>query len=723
MEVKATLCGTTLEILHKDNYLCWSVRVKTYLLSQDLWDVIDLATASLKEEDDKATLKAWSKKNFMALHVIQNSCGPESFYEIRKITLAKIAWCKLEEIYNNMPKNICKGLFFLFAYLVMSFSHPPSRVSNLPIHILKQVTLGAVVQEVLNQDNYEHWSAQVKAYLMAHDLWDIVTGTTEPPRQEDNESAFETWREKNCLAVHVIKISCGRPLSDEIIGETVAKVAWDKLAKKCNVFIRMKYSGRNIDWFMIYWPLKFLLDRGDWDPLQNHIHTNMAALNAKVNDKGQTLLHMAVAKGHVQIVERLVELMTEKDLEIQDDSGMTAMSLASALGDRPMLECMHRKNKKLLTIRDWKGRIPLLVALDAGNLKVASYLYSVTTKDDLQQDAIIHNMDSSVITGLIMGNKLDLALDLLRCYRSITTYLDSNGHIPLYTLACRPSAFPSGRQLVFWKKWIYCFRGLLHRLMSNQLLIKLLGIRHIYDMKVLHTQSRKLLELTCKEITSFDICRAKEDTFDTIFRATREGIVEIVREMLRANPRLVEIKDEKSRTIFSLAVLCRQATIWNLLNGLPWKDQRLILFGPADDSGNTILHMAATVDHTSTQLLHNTSAAFQMQRELQWFKEIEEIARYTSMSEELNSENMRPKEIFTRDHKELLKQGEEWMKGTATSCTVVGALIVTIMFAVAFAVPGGNNQDTGLPMFSKDKLFALFIISDAYHSFLPQHRC
>ncbi|KAB1226827.1 hypothetical protein CJ030_MR1G005053 [Morella rubra] len=108
--------------------------------------------------------------------------------------------------------------------------------------------------------------------------------------------------------------------------------------------------------------------------------------------------------------------------------------------------------------------------------------------------------------------------------------------------------------------------------------------------------------------------------------------------------------------------------------------------------------------------------AFQMQRELQWFKEIEGITP-PWMSEALNFENMRPKEIFTRDHKEIVKEGEKWMKGTATSCTVVGALIVTIMFAVAFAVPGGNNQETGLPIFSKDKLFALFIIFDALSLF------
>ena len=53
------------------------------------------------------------------------------------------------------------------------------------------------------------------------------------------------------------------------------------------------------------------------------------------------------------------------------------------------------------------------------------------------------------------------------------------------------------------------------------------------------------------------------------------------------------------------------------------------------------------------------------------------------------------------------------MKGTASSCTVVAALIVTIMFAAAITVPGGNNQNTGLPMFSRDTVFMVFILSDA----------
>ena len=53
------------------------------------------------------------------------------------------------------------------------------------------------------------------------------------------------------------------------------------------------------------------------------------------------------------------------------------------------------------------------------------------------------------------------------------------------------------------------------------------------------------------------------------------------------------------------------------------------------------------------------------------------------------------------------------MKDTTTSCTVVGALIVTIMFAAIFTVPGDNNQNNSFPIFLNKKLFMAFIVSDA----------
>ena len=82
----------------------------------------------------------------------------------------------------------------------------------------------------------------------------------------------------------------------------------------------------------------------------------------------------------------------------------------------------------------------------------------------------------------------------------------------------------------------------------------------------------------------------------------------------------------------------------------------------------------------------------------------------------LNSDGKKPSEVFSQQHANLVKEGEKWMKEIATSSSFVAALIVTIMFAVAFTIPGGNN-DKGAPIFLDDPLFMVFIISDSISLF------
>ncbi|GKE50777.1 ankyrin repeat-containing domain, PGG domain protein [Tanacetum coccineum] len=106
-----------------------------------------------------------------------------------------------------------------------------------------------------------------------------------------------------------------------------------------------------------------------------------------------------------------------------------------------------------------------------------------------------------------------------------------------------------------------------------------------------------------------------------------------------------------------------------------------------------------------------TGAALQMQRELQWFQEVEKIIE-PSYKEVLNTQGKTSRMVFTESHAELLEKGQQWMKDTASSCTVVDALVVIMAFAVAFTVPGGN-QDNGKPLFLDDGSFMLFIVADA----------
>ncbi|XP_070673550.1 uncharacterized protein [Malus domestica] len=87
------------------DYKDWSVRVKTYLLSKDLWDVVESEPLEQEGVGD-FKFKAWRKNNAEALHAIQLSCGPRTFPSIRDKTTAKAAWDTLEALFNREKRKI-----------------------------------------------------------------------------------------------------------------------------------------------------------------------------------------------------------------------------------------------------------------------------------------------------------------------------------------------------------------------------------------------------------------------------------------------------------------------------------------------------------------------------------------------------------------------------------------------------------------------------------------
>lgn len=53
------------------------------------------------------------------------------------------------------------------------------------------------------------------------------------------------------------------------------------------------------------------------------------------------------------------------------------------------------------------------------------------------------------------------------------------------------------------------------------------------------------------------------------------------------------------------------------------------------------------------------------------------------------------------------------MKQTAKYCMLVTTLITTVVFTAAFTVPGGYNNNTGIPILENEKLFMVFPVSVA----------
>ncbi|XP_043705964.1 ankyrin repeat-containing protein ITN1-like [Telopea speciosissima] len=233
--------------------------------------------------------------------------------------------------------------------------------------------------------------------------------------------------------------------------------------------------------------------------------------------------------------------------------------------------------------------------------------------------------------------------------------------------------------------------------------------------KTIHVQVLEVLKRVCHQISTLDDQELERiGVYDSLFLATKLGIVEIVTELIKTNPTLLDKVDKQDRNILSLAILSRQEKIFNFIcerSGIANS-----LSHSKDIYQNNILHLAGISSPFSLEQGKMPGAALQMQRELQWFQEMEKIAPAYARAE-TNSKGLKPRELFTQEHKILVKEGEKWMKDAANSCMVVATLIATFTFAAAFTVPGGFHQVSGYPLFLRHKLFYLFILSDALSLF------
>ncbi|KAJ0018509.1 hypothetical protein Pint_12155 [Pistacia integerrima] len=227
------------------------------------------------------------------------------------------------------------------------------------------------------------------------------------------------------------------------------------------------------------------------------------------------------------------------------------------------------------------------------------------------------------------------------------------------------------------------------------------------------TQALQLVKCLWEEMLKQDyseLAKLTQTPSQIIFEAAEFGNSQFLAELICRYPDVIYQFDENNYSIFHIAILHRHADVFNLIYEIGFT---MDLFMTCEDKNqqNNMLHLAAILPHPS-RIGIVSGAALQMQRELLWFKEIEKIVQ-PSFREKKNSNGQTPQELFTEEHKELLKSGEQWMKNTANSCMLVATIITTIIFAAVFSVPGGNDSSKGLPIHLKEIWFQVFVISDA----------
>uniref|UniRef100_A0A7N0U4C4 PGG domain-containing protein n=1 Tax=Kalanchoe fedtschenkoi TaxID=63787 RepID=A0A7N0U4C4_KALFE len=510
--------------------------------------------------------------------------------------------------------------------------------------------------------------------------------------------------------------------------------------------------GEDYKYVLRYLPLYRAAVTDDWEAAKAIFDRDPDALTTRITYWSETTLHIAVATNcSHRFVENLVNRIAAVDktkLRTPDYTTYNSLHYAAKVGNTRAATVLVENDPEMASIVDQCGHTPVKLAAWFGRKETLVYLLGVTPDviGEAGTSPYSGTTGGDLITLTITAGFYDVALNLIERYPSLATEKDRNGITALQTLASRPGAFPSGRSWWFWQFFIYnctpsvldfnpevekkptspnkrgkrsgragwwwfrfvqsaCFNFYLLLWSAVEYLVPVM--RDIRESKLIHRQTSLLTKALVATVLTVDDHGVVWDVLGTAMStAAQHGIHELIEECLGRYPGLIWYRIE-GIYLFLASIKYRQVKVFNLVYQMTG---HVVFATPNTIGEDNALHLAgrrASPHRLSTV----TGAALQMQRELQWFKEVEKFVE-PSFKEALNGEKKTPRMVFTDEHLDLVEKGEKWMKDTASSSTVVAALIVTVAFTAIFTAPGGNKDD-GTPYFLRDSTFMLFAISDA----------
>uniref|UniRef100_A0A7N0T925 PGG domain-containing protein n=1 Tax=Kalanchoe fedtschenkoi TaxID=63787 RepID=A0A7N0T925_KALFE len=513
--------------------------------------------------------------------------------------------------------------------------------------------------------------------------------------------------------------------------------------------------GEDYQYVLRYLPLYRAALTDNWEAAEPIFDRDPDALTSRITGWWETALHIAVGTNcSHRFVENLVTRIAAVDItKLRTPNYMANSSLhyAAKAGNTRAARALVEKDPEMVSLVNQCGHTAVKLAAWFGRKETLVYLLGVTPHviGEAGTSPYSGSPGGDLITLAITAGFYDVALKLIERHPNLATEKDRNGITALQTLATQPGAFPSGRSWWFWQYFIYnciplsdkvapvldvkqgykkkptsswrkkCsgrtgwFGSVLQACWSLYLLVwkavqyLVPVIKHIHETKLMHIQTSLLTKALVETVLSVDDHGVVWDVLGTAMSAAaKHGIHELIEECLGRYPGLIWYKIE-GIYLFLAAITYRQVKVYNLVYQMTGH----VVFAATNTIGkDNALHLAGR-KVSPHRLSTVTGAALQMQRELQWFKEVEKFVE-PSFKQALNAEKKTPRMGFTDEHMDLVEKGEKWMKDTASSSTVVAALIVTVAFAAIFTAPGGNKDD-GTPYFLRDSTFMLFAISDA----------
>ncbi|KAH6761659.1 hypothetical protein C2S52_019092 [Perilla frutescens var. hirtella] len=513
--------------------------------------------------------------------------------------------------------------------------------------------------------NFKIWRQQMLCLLKSQDMLGYVQGVDPPPESQRTDELVKGW----------ILGSLGKDVLDAVWEMQTAREMW---------YLAVYRAAR----------------RGDWETATQFFQDVKELSTTVITSNSETALHIAVLTGKANdFVKKLVEL-TPPDtlLALKDSGGNTALHNAAIVGNTEAAIALVRKNPGLLHIsRNFKNRLAVIDA--AGNCHKETLEYLISEHEKHNNPPFFEGQQGiDLLNAIISAEFVDIALRLAYKYPNLAILTDDDYDSALSIIATAPTLFPRTETFTYFQNFIYHFPK----------------VKELREKKTTHEQALQLAEFLCHTILSSPGNEAAAPSIfrTSILRAARNGISEIVEMIIHNYPDAAFYRDSNGRNLFMVAASDRFENVINLFYNM--SDIKYMFLGNTDNQGNNLMHICGKLA-LPHRLNLVAGAALQMQRELQWFKEMENFVDPPRRNWN-NKAYQTPQMIFTEEHAYLKAEGERWMKDTANACTIAAAL-ATVVFAAAFTVPGGVESATGIPLFSDKPAFVIFAISDAVSLF------
>ncbi|XP_059662928.1 uncharacterized protein LOC132308740 [Cornus florida] len=490
------------------------------------------------------------------------------------------------------------------------------------------------------------------------------------------------------------------------------------------------------------------LMRGDKNEVIQLCQKNQEGPLHIVTIQNDTVLHIATYSEQTDLVQSLLELLPESHyskMTRPNNIGNTILHEAATSSKMlPAAEDMLLKAPELLGMRNGHGETALFRAARYGKKGMFKFLdeeinrlFGSDDTEEAQKAFHQSGVKSTILHMSILTEHFDLALLIVEKYEYLAGVRDGDGMTALQLLACNPSAFLSGTKLSSIKRFIYSWAAVATNVAEEESCCWIPLCEAIKKKKQRYESALRLAKFLIKKDTSWkatesvigggklkthkygqevdevqiaptSYARTGNAAEIALFLATKEGIIEIVKETLKRYPQAVEHIDNHGRTILHVAIKYRQMKIFDLVEKMKIPMKRLIR--KTDNRGNSILHMVGIKvgDHAAKV---KPNPALQLQEDLHLFERVKKIST-THFTKCVNSDGKSAEVLFATNSETLRKEAKEWLKRTAESCSIVAVLIATVAFAAPYTVPGGPDQHTGFPIFLDEPFFLIFAMAD-----------